>query len=303
MPVSGTVTANQGSANAGGAQAWPVTSGALQATGNLVNSGDTVALMFPGSMSSVTLFTNFGTATYLFQVWDGVLWQQLNGWQVTANSGFQSPAGGVLANQVSPAGGNSGWIFSVGGYLGFRVIQSGASGQTCGITINASLAGGPGRIVDSLPIGANLLGFTPTTLFSPLRIGDQPSNQYSKTRNVEVFKTAQATAAGSTALWTPAAGKKFRLMRYMIQLTENAVRAAAGVVTIELLDGASHIGQAHDAFVPAAAVSGIGDGYVSPWIDLGNGVLSGAANNVLNINLSAALTAGNVRAIACGTEE
>lgn len=304
LPISGTVTANQGTPNAGAANAWPILPGLIIQTGNLVNSGDTVTLLFPAGSgaSSVTLFTNFGTAQYNFQVWDGVLWQQINGWELTVNSAFANPQGS-LNNLISPAGGNSGWIFSVAGYLGFRVLQVGASTQTCGVTINASQAAGPTRITDVLPGGFNLIGFTPQTLFSGTRIGDLPNNQYARTRNIEVFKTAQASASGSTALWTPAASKKFRLQRYCVQVTGNAVRAAAGVVTISLLDAAADIAQDVDVWVPAAALNNAGLLYNSGWIDLGNGKLSAAANNVLNISLSAALTAGNVRVLACGTEE
>lgn len=118
-----------------------------------------------------------------------------------------------------------------------------------------------------------------------------------------VYKSAQASAAGSTPLWTPTATKKFNVMRYMVQLTGNAARAVAGVLTISLLDAGADIAQDHDVWVPAASLNTSGDLYTSPWIDLGNGVLSAAANNALNINLSAALTSGNVRVIACGTEE
>jgi hypothetical protein len=47
-----------------------------------------------------------------------------------------------------------------------------------------------------------------------------------------VFKTATASAAGNTALWAPASGKKFRLMRFMIQVpsfkrSKNSRRRAA----------------------------------------------------------------------------
>ena len=123
-------------------------------------------------------------------------------------------------------------------------------------------------------------------------------------RVVDTFKTVQAAAAGNTALWTPTAGQKFRLMRYLVTVTGNAILAAGAVLTVSLFDGgAGATGQAHDIFVPAAATSLEGFIYNSGWIDLGNGVLSAAANNVLNVNLSAALTAGNVRVIACGTEE
>ena len=52
--------------------------------------------------------------------------------------------------------------------------------------------------------------------------------------------------------------------------------------------------------IPAATGAAFGSGDESPWIDLGNGFLSSAANNVLNLNLSFALTGGVVNVIACG---
>jgi hypothetical protein len=123
-------------------------------------------------------------------------------------------------------------------------------------------------------------------------------------RTPAVFKTINTAANGNTAIWTPAAGTKFRLMRYQVIVTGNAATAGGAVVTVSLNDAGGDIGQAHDLFIPnAAPAAPFGTLYVSPWIDLGNGVLSAAANNVLNVNLSAALTAGKVRVIACGTEE
>ena len=129
-----------------------------------------------------------------------------------------------------------------------------------------------------------------------------PTGNANQTRTPAIFKTVQATAAGSTALWTPTAGKKFRLMKFLVIVTGNATLGAAAVLVIQLLDAAGAIGLSIDTFIPNAAF-GVSDDFVSPWVDLGNGVLSGVANNVLNVNLSAALTAGNVRVIACGTEE
>lgn len=116
------------------------------------------------------------------------------------------------------------------------------------------------------------------------------------------YVSAQANAAGSTALWTPPLGTKFRLQRYMLSVTGNASTAGGAVITISLLDGAGAIGQDHDVFCPGAALAA-GALYTTGWIDLGNGVKSSATNNVLNINLSAALTAGFVRVLACGTLE
>lgn len=121
-------------------------------------------------------------------------------------------------------------------------------------------------------------------------------------RTPTTFKSVQATASGNTALWTPTSGKKFRLMRFKVQVTGNATQTAGGVLTIGLQDATTAIGVSHDVYVPSVALTGQFD-YDGGWVDLGNGFLSAAANNVLNINLSAAFTAGNCRIIACGTEE
>lgn len=119
-----------------------------------------------------------------------------------------------------------------------------------------------------------------------------------------IFKQNTATASGSTALWTPATGKRFRLVRYMVTIPSNAVAAAQADLVIALLDAAAGIGQAHVVNIPVSAVlTAAPPLYVSPWIDLGAGILSALANNVLNINLSFALTGGQVNVIACGTEE
>jgi hypothetical protein len=136
-----------------------------------------------------------------------------------------------------------------------------------------------------------------------------PANgaNYSATRTPIIFKTVQATASGNTAVWTPTTGKKFRLMRFKIQLTANATLAAAGVLTVSFQDATTGIGVAQDFYVgqvaltAATALFTVGD--ESGWIDLGNGYISTAANNVLNVNLSAALASGNIRVFCCGTEE
>ena len=139
-------------------------------------------------------------------------------------------------------------------------------------------------------------------VWSSLRVATAPDS-WDGLRTPNKFFTVATAANGNTALWTPAAGKKFRLMRYRIDVTGNAAAAAAAVKTISLFDGAAGAtGQAVSVFVPGAALAGAAL-YTSGWIDLGNGYLSAAANNVLNVNLSTALTAGVVRVIACGTEE
>lgn len=126
-------------------------------------------------------------------------------------------------------------------------------------------------------------------------------------RTPTIFKTASATASGNTAVWTPAAGKKFRLMRFKVQLTANATLAAAAVLTVSFQDSATGLAFTHDFYVGQVALTAatalFTPGEDSGWIDLGNGFASALANNVLNVNLSATLTSGNIRVIACGTEE
>jgi hypothetical protein len=122
-----------------------------------------------------------------------------------------------------------------------------------------------------------------------------------------VFKTATANASGDTALWTPAAGKRFRLMRFIVQVPANVGFAARGVLTIKLRDGTTDLNLTFDVWLgqtaPVETASSEQPNFDTGWIDIGEGILSAAANNVLNINLSAALGAGNVRVTCCGTEE
>lgn len=104
-------------------------------------------------------------------------------------------------------------------------------------------------------------------------------------RTPVVFKTLAAvsvTAATPVAGWTPAAGKKFRLMGFMLSLS------VAGAVILK--DGATEL--IRTCLMPAGA------GLASPG--LGNGILSAAANNVLNLDVTAT---GTVTGFLFGTEE
>lgn len=113
-------------------------------------------------------------------------------------------------------------------------------------------------------------------------------------RTPNTFKLANAAAIGSTALWTPAAGKKFRILGFSVFIPSISTSAAGSVVS--LLDNAA-------AFTYAAAI-GATTAVVALTVALGpNGFLSAAANNVLNISLSAAFTAGAIYVSAWGTEE
>lgn len=131
---------------------------------------------------------------------------------------------------------------------------------------------------------------------------DAARRGWSKRRTPTIFKGLSTGATGSTAIWTPGASNKFRLLKFKIQVSGQATFGAAAALTIKLLDAAIDLQLTHVIFVPAAAVNGAL--FDSGWIELGDfGIQSAVAGNALNLNLSAALTTGVVSVIACGTEE
>lgn len=105
-------------------------------------------------------------------------------------------------------------------------------------------------------------------------------------RSPTIFKTLNAVViTTSTALWTPAAGKKFRLLGGMV-----SVGTAAGNVLIQDAVSGSTI-----FILPKQALDTVF--YVGPF---GNGILSAAANNALAaIGASTATISGTL----WGTEE
>jgi len=115
-----------------------------------------------------------------------------------------------------------------------------------------------------------------------------------------VFKTlGLTTAAGDTVIWTPATGKRFRMMGFQIVLAQGTTAAAAS--TVQIRDGATVL----FTYALAGAV------LVAPVVPMviadtklpGMGYLSTAVNAVLNLNLSTALAVGGVTVNAWGTEE
>lgn len=123
---------------------------------------------------------------------------------------------------------------------------------------------------------------------------------WDRMRIANVFKTAFVTAVGPTPIWTPTAGTSFRLMGYTIDV--GGTQAATGPNRIQLQDGGvtfrNHIAQVIQT--QSANVSG-GDSHMGA--DLGQGYLSSAPNNVLNLLLTTALATGGVAINLWGTEE
>lgn len=304
FPVSGTVTADQG---VPGATAWPVTQGSsdVTATGQFTATGQTLKVACNGKSQ----------ATYSLQgTWTGQVAVEIsqdgsNWFTVALNLNQQS-----FAANASPLVINGLWTTTVAGWNALRLRSTGVWTGTATVNINASVGSYPLlfppatvtiALADGLPNSVKMFSDPPGNRIVNqcyLFVKNGSTGLWDQLRTPATFKDGQASASGSTALWTPATGKKFRLMRYMALVTGDASLAVAGELTIRLLDNATGIGQRHIVNLPAAAGTGP-TLYVSPWIDLGNGILSAAINQTLNINLSAALASGLVSVICCGTEE
>lgn len=123
---------------------------------------------------------------------------------------------------------------------------------------------------------------------------------FDRVRLANVSQTVVATAAGPTAVWTPTAGKKFRLLGYTIDVA--GTMAATGVQAIQLQDDATTF-KNHLAEVIETTTVSISNSTTNIGADLGQGYLSTAADNVLNIVLGTAMVTGGVAINVWGTEE
>lgn len=186
-----------------------------------------------------------------------------------------------------------------------QVVPTAQGAISGGLLLGSGGIGGDGI---SNNVGPQLLNFrdaTNTERNALLAVAPWIYNgaSWDRPRTSNIFKTVSTAALGATVIWTPTSGKKFRLMRYQIEVQEGSTLAAGANEAITFLDNVTTIGFAHDVFIPAIALATDGVLYQSNWIDLGNGILSAAANNALSINLGTALATGGVRINTAGTEE
>jgi hypothetical protein len=108
---------------------------------------------------------------------------------------------------------------------------------------------------------------------------------FDRPRTPNVFKTLSAVVITSeTAIWTPASGKKFRLMGFML-----AQGVATGAVTFKDNTAGTTI-----LIMPQHTVG------VGMVVYLGNGILSAAANNVLT---ATGVSTETLTGFVFGTEE
>ena len=120
---------------------------------------------------------------------------------------------------------------------------------------------------------------------------------YDRVRGAIVYKTVVATAAGETTVWTPAAGKRVRLMGYTLSVA--GTLAATGVETIQLLNGNAGTAFANHL---ATVTQTTPTGDTQMGADLGQGKLLTADAN-LRIKLGTAMSTGGVAINAWGIEE
>ena len=204
-------------------------------------------------------------------------------------------------NITSPSDGNLlSYNASSGKWVNAAASPSGIT-QLTGDVLAGPGAGSQSATLATTGVSAGTYTNATITVDAKGRITDALSG--ASTYSPNIFYSGKITASGNTAIWTPAAGKSFRLLKYQIEGTMNVAQTAQGVITITLVDGSTSTPFVHDVYVssPGLRYNNI---YQSGWIDLGgNGYLSNAANNVLNINLSYALTQGNFRVFVCGIEQ
>ncbi len=301
-------------------------------------AGNTTLSLTILGYSAVVVTLNQGTTitggVVTFEVSDttaGTNWYPI----LVTNAGVSS---GTLASTFTlVASTNSQFMVPVAGWAAFRVRLSTTISGTATVNVGIQAANFPvqqntvnvvsGTITNTrsnVAVAALADNQTSTTFFAsstnvndPLSVGDWAyggafsgaadavRQGWSKFRTPTVFKTVQATASGNTAIWTPGTGNKFRLLRFLVSVSANAFLASAGVLVISFQDAAVATSVNLEVYLQGSAPANpSGNVFYSGWIDLGQfGILSAAANNVLNVNLSTALSAGDVRITVCGTEE
>lgn len=123
-------------------------------------------------------------------------------------------------------------------------------------------------------------------------------------REPDLFATVETAANWSTAIVTSSVSKKLRLLAYQIMVTQDAATTSGADFVIKILDVAADLKLYMSLYVPAASVTTNAGMITTGWITLGKfGILMAATNTALNVNLSAALSAGKVRVNVAYTEE
>lgn len=120
-------------------------------------------------------------------------------------------------------------------------------------------------------------------------------------RTPTIFKTS--VGGGGATIWTPASGKKFRMLGFNITVT-NDYASATAENNLALLDNATTF-MRFSFFCPATGITTVAGKVELANMPIlpGNGYLSIAADNPLKTFLSGALTAGQISMNVWGCEE
>ncbi|HYT46267.1 MAG TPA: hypothetical protein VEP90_28315 [Methylomirabilota bacterium] len=286
--ASGSTISNQGVGNAAGSP-WSV-------SGTVAVTQSTTPWVIDGPTASGTLFVN--PPVMVGGADSGGIVRTL----LTDSSGRQIVVGAAATgtttvgiNPILIAGKSTGTNL-----LSVPSIDTNTANNSLFVSINQ--AGGT-AITGNYGNADNTTAANPLLAVASYQLA-KGSSGWSGLRTPDTFKTASVTASGNTAIWTPTNSKKFRLMGYQIETTENASLSAGAVLTLQFYDANVPIPIAHSDFVPTTAVTTVtGNGLETGYVSLGNGILSAAANNVLSLNLTATLATGVARVNVMGTEE
>ncbi len=121
--------------------------------------------------------------------------------------------------------------------------------------------------------------------------------------NGVVAKTTWTSTTGTTAVWVPTTGKRWRLSSFCLYATADAANSnfgASRTLTVTLYDGATDLGISWPIYIGTGAAWSSGF-----WADNGppGTLASSAVNTTLNLNLSGPLTAGKVGLYVVGFED
>lgn len=198
------------------------------------------------------------------------------------------PAGSAIVGRVGTDQTTPGTTDHVSPIAGQNGVQGGAGASTA-TTQRVAIATDANVVDTELPAAASLGDAianptTPTVGAAQLGFGGAT---FERLRVANIFKDVPATAvvAGTPlTVWTPAAGKKFRLMGWALS------DSVAGSLIFKY-------GAADTLMFRTPAVAAAGN-HTSPPI--GNGSMPGAANDVLKVDVTAN---GTVAGVVWGTEE
>lgn len=252
-----------------------------------ITSTQSVGITLSGYSSvAIQLTGAFGGTVDFEATVDGSNWFTVNCWSI--------PGTGLQQN----AGNAGNFITDVGGFQQFRCRGNSVNSGTCTVNLRASSATHAVIIANNNPVNVNVQNFaigqfgnqdtTSANLTSSMQWAGNfvyDGTQWPRMRTPSVFKPIAAVSVTSgtpVAIWTPASGKKFRIMGYHLSLS------VAGAIILK--DNTTEIYR-----TPLMAA---GIGQASP--PLGNGILSVASNNLLNADVTAS---GTLTGTVFGTEE